>query len=138
MADNGLANFNRRMAAIKKEVREAVTPALMKGAGEITDMMRIAVPKDGGDLRDSIAITPPGGTTPPGSTPKGTWTAGETEVVITVGNEVVRYPALVEYGTKNTPAQPFFWPAVRLTKTRVQRRIKRAITKAVKDNWNGS
>lgn len=56
-------------------------------------------------------------------------------VAITVGGTDVRYPHLVEYGTSNTPAQPFFWPAYRLLKKRIRNRIKRSISKAVREEW---
>ena len=59
----------------------------------------------------------------------------ENSVAVTVGNSDVRYPHLVEYGTTQAPAQPFFWPGFRLAKPKAERRIKRAISKAVKDKW---
>jgi HK97 gp10 family phage protein len=61
--------------------------------------------------------------------------ANELEAIVTVGNTDVRYPHLVEYGTSDTPAQPFFWPGFRLTRKRAANRIKRAISTAVKKNW---
>ncbi|WP_158693525.1 phage portal protein [Neorhizobium alkalisoli] len=47
------------------------------------------------------------------------------------------YPHLVEYGTADTDAQPYFWPALRLLRKRLQQRIDRAGRKAVRDAWNG-
>ena len=57
----------------------------------------------------------------------------ENAAVVTVGNSDVRYGHLVEYGTADTAAQPFFWPSVRLLRKRTTDRIKRAITKAVRE-----
>lgn len=124
--------LRRRLDAIPKAVREAVQPALIASANEMAGQMRTLAPVDEGDLRDSIAVTEPGETTPAYSQPGGSRTAGENEVLITVGSNDVRYPHLVEYGTADTDAQPFFWPAVRLSRKRATNRIKRAIRKAVK------
>lgn len=133
--DNGLARFNRRMEAIPKAVREAVTPALLKSGVELASAMkRLAeTSRDSGDLIDSIAVTGPGQSTPPYSQPGGSKVVPANAVIVTVGNSDVRYPHLVEYGTKNAAAQPFFWPAFRLMRKRIEGRIKRAITKAVRD-----
>ena len=58
----------------------------------------------------------------------------ENAVVITVGNDAVRYAALVEHGTVKSQPHPFFWPAFRLLRTRIANRTKRDIRKAFK-NW---
>ncbi|NKM86346.1 HK97 gp10 family phage protein [Rhizobium laguerreae] len=131
-----LDRFNRRMAAIPKAVREAVQPALAKSGQDLATMQRILAPRDTGDLQDSIHVTLPGETTPPYSQPGGSRTAKENEVIVTVGNSDVRYPHLVEYGTVNAAARPFFWPAFRLLKRKLANRIKRSISKAVRENWD--
>lgn len=130
-----LDRLTRRLKAIPVAVKEAVTPALMKSGEEIADRMRAFAPEDTGDLKESIAVTPPGGTTPPYSQPGGSTVAEENQVLITAGNTDVRYPHLVEHGTADAPAQPFFWPGYRLTRKRAANRVKRAIGKAVKDEW---
>ncbi|MET3578210.1 HK97 gp10 family phage protein [Mesorhizobium robiniae] len=133
-----LERLQRRLEAIPKSVREAVVPALVKSADELADTMRqLAEPsRDTGALIESIAVTPPGQSTPPYSQPGGMRVAGELEVLVTAGNEGVRYGHLVEYGTSSAEAQPFFWPAVRLTQKRTRNRTRRAIGKAVRDGWN--
>ncbi len=135
--DGGLSRFQRRMAAIPKAVREAVIPAVVKGADEMADGMRSLAEssRDTGALIDSIIVTGPGQQTPPYSQPGGSYTTKETEAVITVGNSDVRYPHLVEYGTQKAQAQPYFWPAVRTRGKRARDRIKRAMRKAIKNNW---
>ncbi|NLS04614.1 HK97 gp10 family phage protein [Rhizobium sp. P32RR-XVIII] len=125
--------LKRRLDAIPKAVREAVQPALIKSGQELAGTMEQLAPVDSGDLKDSIHVTPPGQATPSYSQPGGSRVAGDTEVLITVGNSDVRYPHLVEYGTADTVAQPFFWPAFRLNRKRLANRIKRAVRKAVKD-----
>jgi HK97 gp10 family phage protein len=130
--DGGIGRLSRRLAAISGAVKEAVQPVLLKQARTMaTDMERFA-PVDTGDLRDSIRVTPAGQSTPPYSQPGGTKVVPENAVAITVGGEEVRYPHLVEYGTQDTPAQPFFWPAVRLNRKKAQRAIKAGIGRAVR------
>lgn len=133
--DGGLSSFQRRMRAVPKSAREAVTPSLMKSAEEVAGAMkRLAESsRDSGALIDSIEVTGPGQQTPPYSQPGGQRVVGELEAAITVGNAEVRYPHLVEHGTKNAPAQPFFWPGFRLSRKRALNRIKRAIGKAIKE-----
>lgn len=131
--DGGLSRLQKRLNAIPKKVREAVKPALIKSAQELANDMQRLAPVDNGDLRDSIVATGPGESTPAYSQPGGSRTAAENEALVTAGNSEVRYPHLVEYGTTKTPAQAFFWPAVRLNRKRIQGRIKRAISKAVKE-----
>lgn len=135
--DGGLARFQARMRAIPKAVREAVQPALVKGAEETADLMRQMAEssRDTGALIDSITVTGPGQTTPPYSQPGGSYTVQENQAVITAGNSEVRYPHLVEHGTKEAEAQPFFWPGFRLGRKRAAARIKRAMSKAIRDNW---
>ncbi|PSM16117.1 HK97-gp10 family putative phage morphogenesis protein [Nitratireductor sp. StC3] len=124
--------LQKRLKAIPRAVKQAVVPALMTSGNELADRMRTLAPEDTGALKDSITVTPPGGTTPPYSQPGGSRTAGETQVLVTAGNDDVRYPHLVEYGTEEAAAQPYFWPAYRLTKKRAANRIKRAVRKAVR------
>jgi len=131
-----LLRLEQRMAAIPAAVREAVTPALMASGDELASTMRALAPEDTGDLKDSIAVTLPGQSTPPYSQPGGERVAGKLEVLVTVGDQDVRYPHLQEYGTSNHEAQPFFWPAVRLNQKRLTAKIKRAIAKAVRTKWD--
>ncbi len=95
--------------------------------------MKQLAPVESGALRDSIAVTGPGETTPSYSQPGGSQVAAENQVLVTAGNTAVRYAHLQEYGTAHAPAQPFFWPAYRLFKKRLAGRIKRSISKAVRE-----
>ena len=139
MAKNAsLKNFEKRMKAIPEAVREAVLPAIMRSADELADRMRHLAPEDEGDLKRSITVTGPGQTTPAYSQPGGSKVVGPLAATVTVGNKDVRYPHLLEYGTTKAAAQPFFWPAFRLGRKRMEARIKRAVNKAVKDKWSAS
>jgi HK97 gp10 family phage protein len=127
-----LDRLTRRLNAIPQAVRDAVKPALIKSGDELASRMQALAPEDTGALKGSIAFTPPGGQTPPYSQPGGQTTARDNQVLVTAGNEHVRYPHLLEYGTATAKAQPYFWPAYRLSKKRISDRIKRAIRKAVR------
>ncbi|MQW00875.1 HK97 gp10 family phage protein [Sinorhizobium medicae] len=138
--DGGLSRIQQRLNAIPKRIKEAVYPEVLKGAEDIAaDMRHLALQsKDTGALIESITITPAGGTTPAYSQPGGSTVVPENAAMVTVGNEQVRYPHLVEYGTTTTEEQPFFWPAVRLNGKKVRNRLNRAIRKAVRQHWGKS
>ena len=127
------ARLQKRFEAIPKRVREAVQPALIQSGDELVGRMRALAPEDSGDLKRSIVATPPGQATPPYSQPGGSQVAAENQVLVTAGNAKVRYPHLVEYGAAHAPAQPYFWPAYRLTRKRIANRVKRAMRKAIKE-----
>ncbi|MER9210063.1 HK97-gp10 family putative phage morphogenesis protein [Mesorhizobium sp. M0771] len=133
-----ITRLQRRLEAIPKTVRTAVVPSLVKSGEELAGTMRqlAETSRDTGALIESIAVTTPGASTPPYSQPGGTRVAGELEVLVTAGDQDVRYPHLVEYGTSKAAAQPFFWPAFRLLQKRIKNRTRRAIGKAVRDGWN--
>lgn len=133
--DGGLSRFQKRMRAIPKAVRESVHPALVKGAEEIAATARRLAPEETGALKESITVTGPNQPTPAYSQPGGARMVGENQAAVTVGNSKVRYAHLVEYGTTKAPAKPFFWPAFRSQRKRAANRIKRAMSKAVRDNW---
>jgi hypothetical protein len=132
----------RRLKAIPVAVKQAVVPSLIQSGNELAARMKHLAPKDTGALADSITVTPPGGTTPTFSQPGGSRTAAENQVLVTAGDEEVRYPHLVEYGHRasgfsehDVPPHPFFWPAYRLSRKRIANRTKRAIRKAVREKW---
>ena len=136
MSSNGLAETLAAMRRAKEAARAAVMPELEQSARDLTVTMRVLAPRDTGALEDSIEVTYPGQSTPPYSQPGGSRVAGETEVLITAGNADVRYAHLVEYGTFETDAQPFFWPAWRLSRKKIRDRIARRFRKELKDAWN--
>ncbi|WIC83353.1 HK97 gp10 family phage protein [Agrobacterium tumefaciens] len=123
---------------VKKAPRDAVLKALTTSAESIASTQRALAPEDTGALKNSIAVTLPGQSTPPYSQPGGNRVAGDNEVIITVGDSDTRYPHLVEYGTAAADAQPFFWPGFRLQRKRAQQRIDRAGRKAIRQAWEGT
>lgn len=130
---SGLKSFQSRMAAIPRDVRKAVQPALLQGAYEVSEAMEALAPEDTGDLKGSIVVTAPGKSTPPYSQPGGSRVAPPNAALITAGTSQVRYAHLVEYGTSKASAQPFFWPGFRLARKKAAARIKRSIAKAVRE-----
>ena len=130
-----LQAFDTLMRRLPKEVERRIEPKLIIEANKIAGRIERAAPEDSGDLKDSIAVTAPGGTTPAYSQPGGSHVAGPNQAIVTVGNSDVRYPHLVEYGTSTTAEQPFFWPAVRTYGKRAQRSIARELRKIVTDVW---
>lgn len=137
MANDGLDNLMAAMDRVKKAPRQGINKALISSAEELAAAQRHLAPEDTGALKGSITVTGPGQMTPPYSQPGGERVAGANEVIVTVGDHTVRYPHLVEYGTANAEAQPFFWPVLRLLRKRLQQRIDRAGRKAVRDAWKG-
>jgi HK97 gp10 family phage protein len=135
MSDGGLSRIQQRLNAIPRTVKEALVPALTKQADTIADTMRVMVPVDKGDLKASIATTGPGEMTPYFSQPGGRGLVPENAVAITAGGEEARTPHLVEYGTKKSKAQPYFWPAYRLHRDKAKKALKSAARAAVKKNW---
>lgn len=131
--DGGLSKFQRRMQAIPEAVLDAVKPALVKAAHLTAGVQRGLAPVDTGALAGSVTVTGPGMATPPYSQPGGSKIVPENSAAVTAGNSEVRYAHLVEYGTEDTPAQPFFWPGFRLTRKRAAAQIKRAISKAIRE-----
>lgn len=130
-----LQRLSKRLERIPEKVKEAVAPALAKSGGELVDKAQHLAPHLSGALEESITMTPGGQMTPAYSQPGGSTLVPEGAVAVTVGNEHVRYGHLVEYGTEHAPAQPYFWPSYRLLKKRMGMRIKRALSKAVREGW---
>lgn len=131
MADTGLASFSRRLLGLPAEMRALLSDALEDAAEEMAADMRRLAPRDTGALEASVQVTGPGQQTPPYSQPGGGLVVPDGAAAITAGNSEVRYPHLVEYGTADTTAQPFFWPAFRLGRAAAVARIAAAVKRAV-------
>jgi HK97 gp10 family phage protein len=134
----GIDKDGRALAALFKSipasVKRAIEPAIDQGANEMLVRMKLLAPVDDGDLQMSIRKE---------EGPRAlsvTVAAGGQRTTRPVREGVSAtfdYALGTEYGTEETTAQPFFWPAVNSTKKRVRRRIDRAISKAIKEKWDG-
>lgn len=128
----GLKSFQDRLRRLPQMVREELGRGAVEGAEEVADTIRSLAPVEDGDLRASVAVTGPGQSTPAHSYPGGSFLVPDNAAAVTVGNSDVRYPHLVEFGTVKTPAQPFFFPGIRLSKSAAAAKIKAGIRRAVR------
>ncbi len=53
----GISDLNREVAQLPSASKTAARKAMETGADELVEMMKRLVPKDSGDLRDSIGWT---------------------------------------------------------------------------------
>lgn len=140
-------NKDKLFAKLKRLVPEAdaaLTKVNGEAAREMAALAKAYVPVRTGRLRDSIAVTPPGGV-PPGHS-QGARVVPPGSFMVTAGDTGVRYPHLVEFGAKahaaggrfegaehpGAPPQPYFWPAYRLVRRRHRARAGRALGASIK------
>lgn len=140
-------NKDRLFAKLRQLVPEAdaaLTRVNGEAAAEMAALAKSYVPVRTGRLRDSITVTPPGGS-PPGHS-QGARIVPPGSFMVTAGNSGVRYPHLVEFGSKahraggrfegaehpGTAAQPYFWPAYRLIRRRHRARAGRALGASIR------
>jgi len=128
--NNGLRDLQKRLSAIPKAARRAASDALDKSAAELVSVQKRFAPVDDGTLRDSIHAEATGELTR-------TVRAGGEATTRRTGKYEYDYSLGVEFGNLNHPAQSFFWPAYRLLRSRIRRRIRRAIGKGIKEAYNG-
>lgn len=119
-----MARISRRLAAIPKLVREAAQRSVMKQAETIAKDMRRFAPEQSGDLERSIVVIE--------GNAAGDEKADGMSATIIAGGGQVDYARHVEFGTRDTPAQPFFHPAIRGNRAKAARNIRSAISRAAK------
>lgn len=136
----GVDRLKRKLRALPDAAREEIAKAMEQSANEIVALMKSLVPVDTGDAQMSIGWTwgdaPKGsmvlGTVRKGGFKGGTKGAGNMVITIYAGGGEAWHARLVEFGTKNMKAQPFFYPAWRALRRRVRGRTTRAINKSAK------
>lgn len=130
----GLAELQRKVAAIPDAVIEEVKPALERGANQMVAKVKSIAPVDDdlqsrpGELRDSVHTEP-----------------GRHDLAIVVVEDARdadghMYPAHVELGHKtvdgqHVAAKPHFWLGYNLTKKAIKARINRAMNVGIKKAW---
>lgn len=135
--------FRARLAKIPAKATQAAQVAMEQGAEEMVTMMRRLAPVDDGELRASINWK--WGAAPPGTfavtTIKGGKRAGQEVAALRLtifanakDSKGRPYASWVEFGTKHSAANPFFWPSYRALRRRVMGRIMRAIRKAIRES----
>lgn len=141
----GLKSLNRKLTqTIPDRVRKRTQAAMEKGAAELVAMMKALVPKDEGDLANSIGWT--WGQAPAGamvlgtvagnaySTMRITIYAGNEKTIVTNSRDVEFQNAfLQEFGTQDMPPSPYFYVSWRTLRRRVKGRITREMKKGIKE-----
>lgn len=133
MANNpSVEAFKVRLARLPAAAKRAARDAVYKQAEATADLMRRAAPVKTGKLRDSVrvedgahelqAVIRAGGSA--------------TTVTARAGQGKYDYSLGVEFGTSQGPAEPFFWPSYRLRKRQARSAITRAVSKAVKAEFD--
>lgn len=113
----GLERLKRRLARMPQRMKTEVRASLDKSADELVAMQQRLVPVESGDLRASIEKRDG---------------RHELSVEVVAGDDRAWYAAMVEFGTVNTPAKAFFFPAYRSLKRRIKSRTRSAVRKAVR------
>lgn len=139
-----------KLARIPVAARKEIKAALASSAQEMAAVARAFVPKRTGALAASIGYTF-GAYRADNANVRGVSFGGalndpDLSVTIHAGNAKAYYAAFVEFGTRahvaggkfkgadnpGTAAQPYFFPAYRLTKKKLRSKISRATTRAAK------
>ena len=134
-----------RLAKVPDIAREAAAAAMEECAAEIVAEMKLLVPVDSGDLRDSIGWT--WGEVPAGSFVIDEIRSGKNagdqyatlRIKIYAGNKDAFYARFIEFGTRTgVKAQPFFFAAYKKWggKAKFRARIRAAIRKRIKEAFN--
>lgn len=123
----GVDSLIRRLNALPKKIRDEAKKATKKNADELANRIRASVPVDSGDLRASVRVeeTEMGHAVLAGG--------ALTTKAARQGHGSYDYSIGTEFGTVDTPAQPFFWTSYRKLKKRMRGRVRRAAAKAIKD-----
>lgn len=126
----GLDALNRKLAALPVAVREEIAAALDEGADRMVGLAKSLAPVDEGDLRASIRKEPGRHELARVVRAGGRLTTKPVRRGITA--PAVDYAVIDEFGTKEHPARPFFFPAWRALKKAVRARLSRAYRNAAK------
>ena len=139
----GVAALHRRFEAIPDRIKDAVVEPMEAYAEQIVAMMRSLVPVKSGALRDSI------GWTWGDDAPKGSLRIAQVSgrdfggISITIyagtrdkslGDADAYYAMWQEFGTRNMPANPYFYVSWRANRGRVKAGITRVVRKAIKES----
>jgi len=116
----GLDKLQRRLVdEIPANTRAALEKSMIESADKIVSAAQLRVPVDKGNLRGSIRRT---------DVKEGK--RGGLYIAVTAGEKTLKgynTARIVEFGTVDTPAQPFLLPAYRLNSSAARRRMRKAI-----------
>jgi HK97 gp10 family phage protein len=129
-------NKDRLFQALRKSVPAVdaeLRTALAKAGDEFVNTASRLVPVDEGDLRDSIQWKPTKATQAD--------SRRSPAIVIQAGadqpGDEAYYVRFVEFGTPETPKQPFFFPSYRLLRRKIRGMLSRAMGRAIKKSGLG-
>lgn len=134
MSDDSLNRLMRRFSAIPEQIRKDVAAEVQRGADYMVATAKRFAPNGEGDLDASIRSEPGDHALQARVMAGGETTTRPVREGISATYD---YAKAVEWGTENMEAQPYFYPAARLTRRRIKRNVNRAIRKAVKGQANG-
>lgn len=136
-----LARLQQKLDRLPKVAKDLIRAEMGKAADDIVAMMKRQAPvlkephskRRAGALRDSIGWTW-------GKAPKYAQVmaevrssmGGDLTITIYAGNSEVRYPHLVEFGTKKAAAQPFFYVSWRASRKSARRGVRKAVREAAR------
>lgn len=140
-----MAELSPRIVAKLKQIPdvavEAARIAMEAGAQEIVDEMRAMAPHRTGDLRDSIGWT--WGNAPAGTFVIASVRSGKNQgdqyatlrITIYAGSKDAFYARFQEFGTRDMPAHPFFFPTWKAKRAEFRNRIRQRVRAAIRDAW---
>lgn len=120
---SGQQQFQALLNAMPKKVEDAMKAVVEKTADDTVKRLKIVAPvhPDAPHLRDTIRKE------------KG---KDDLTYEVKVGSSTLIYAPFVEFGHrkhgKHVPAQPFFFPTIKIMRRRFRQRLIRAIRKALK------
>lgn len=135
----GMDRLKRKLARIPESVKRRAQADLMLAGREINVLQRSLAPQDDGDLRGTIRTEP--------------LADGTIGVAIAAGGPATTKPVRhsekgnaptydyalgQEYGTEDMAPQPYFWPAIKVKRKQVKRRVRAGVRRALKAAVDGS
>ncbi|MCF3933298.1 HK97 gp10 family phage protein [Acuticoccus sp. M5D2P5] len=113
----GVTRMRTKLRSLPAELQGGIGKALDRTANDVAETAQHYAPRNTGDLKTSIG-----------------WREGAHPLqrVVYAADTDSFYGRFIEFGTENTPAKPFFFPAYRLNRKRGARRIKSAVNKALR------
>lgn len=114
-----VARARRRLQAVRKAAAPALQAEFEAEAEKLNNEQRRLVPKDERKAEKSIGYKP--------------LPAGRIGVKVVAGDDTAYHVPFIEFSTVKMAAQPFFFPPYRLGKKPRNRRLGRALGKAVRE-----
>ncbi|WP_454684883.1 HK97-gp10 family putative phage morphogenesis protein [Ancylobacter moscoviensis] len=123
--------FRRALRKVAPAVAKRGDDALKKSAAEWVEAAKSAAPSDpdgGSFLRESIRSRE-------SDTGGQIVQAGGSTTTRDGGNGPYDYARAQEFGTREMPANPYFWPTYRLLRKKFISRRRRAVNQAIKESY---